>query len=76
MSKDHVEMLINDIIKSGVKIKYNTNKEWEKAGYSGIKFLNGINHTRRTWQGAMISHTDTTNEIVRKIEEHIDLLCG
>lgn len=68
-SPNTVNILIDDYTKNLL--------EWEKAGYSGIKFLNGINHTRRTWQGAMISHTDTTEEIIKKIEEYIDgLLCA
>ena len=45
--------------------------EWENAGYSGIKFLNGINHTHRTWKGAVIKHTDSAEEIVEKVKEYI-----
>ena len=29
--------------------------EWQKAGGTGIKLLNGINHSRGTWQGFKIS---------------------
>lgn len=75
-----VNILIDDYTKNLL--------EWNNAGreasnieanaqFAGIKFLNGINHTRRTWVGAMISHTDTTEEIIKKIEEYIDgLLCA
>ena len=30
--------------------------EWESFGGSGIKYLNGINHTRGTWQGAKVNY--------------------
>lgn len=31
--------------------------EWKAAGGTGIKFLNGINHTRGTWNGLMLKGT-------------------
>lgn len=32
--------------------------EWKKAGGKGMKLLNGINHTRGTWQGEFL-HAET-----------------
>ncbi len=31
--------------------------EWEAAGGTGIKLLNGINHTHGTWQGLSVHHS-------------------
>lgn len=40
--------------------------EWEIKG-TGIKFLNGINHTKGTWQKHMISFLDSPQHSVNKI---------
>ena len=35
-------------------------REWEVAGGTGIKFLNSLNHTRKTWSGAKVSWDSKT----------------
>ena len=37
---------------------------WEKHGYTGIKFLNGINGTRGTWHGYCIHHDMSVHEML------------
>lgn len=38
---------------------YNRNLyDWIQCGGTGIKFLNGINHVRKTWKGATVSNTE------------------
>lgn len=41
---------------------YNKNlAEWEKAGGTGIKYLNGINHKRGTWKGLVLKEKLTVS---------------
>lgn len=40
---------------------------WEAAGGTGIKFMNGINGTKGTWDGIRIDKKDTPEEIARTI---------
>ncbi|MCI9093674.1 MAG: hypothetical protein HFF36_07865 [Coprobacillus sp.] len=47
--------------------------QWEELGGTGIKFLNGINHTHKTWQGIKIDNSnDMYNQmffgIIKKAE--------
>ena len=38
---------------------YNKNLyDWSSRGGSAIKFLNGINHTKKTWKGAVVNNTE------------------
>lgn len=30
--------------------------DWKQSGGTGIKFLNGINHTNKTWQGLLLTN--------------------
>lgn len=34
--------------------------EWENSGGHGIKLLNGINHTNKTWVGSKLNYEDTS----------------
>lgn len=43
------DILIDDYTKNLI--------EWELFGGTGVKYLNGINHTKGTWQGAMINES-------------------
>lgn len=43
---------------------------WEPPA-RGIKLLNGINHTKGTWQGAMVSHELTGEELYHEIREGV-----
>lgn len=45
--------------------------DWNTVG-TGVKFLNGINHTKGTWQGEMISCDATTEELKAELSQ---LLC-
>lgn len=36
--------------------------EWKDAGGTGIKFLNGINHTRGTWDGMKLENNENLSE--------------
>lgn len=40
---------------------------WEPPGM-GIKLLNGINDTHKTWQGARVSYEDSHSGLAKKIE--------
>lgn len=41
--------------------------EWKEAGGTGIKFLNGINHTKKTWDGFMLKNNE-------KLTENLELI--
>lgn len=36
---------------------------WEMSGGTGIKFLNGVNHTKQTWLGNMVSYTSSASAL-------------
>ena len=42
-------------------------KQWESAGGTGIKYLNGINGTKGTWQGRAVSSQMLSEEIIAAI---------
>ena len=33
--------------------------DWKQSGGTGIKFLNGINHTNKTWQGLLLTNDNS-----------------
>ena len=37
--------------------------EWDIAGGTGIKYLNGINHTNKTWKGLMLEDNNLENSL-------------
>lgn len=45
--------------------------DWEDRGGSGIKLLNGINHTNGSWQGSVVSGLACADDIVDTIEKCI-----
>ena len=44
--------------------------DWEKEG-QGIKVLNGINHTRKSWQGPFVDHSMEPQQISKEIKKII-----
>jgi len=42
-------------------------REWEAAGGTGIKFMNGINGTKGTWNGLRIDKNDSPEKIAKLI---------
>ncbi len=57
VKKDPSNILIDD---------YSENlRSWEKAGYRGIKFYNGINGTHGTWKGCSIRHDMSPEQMFR-----------
>lgn len=44
--------------------------EWNEAGGTGIKFLNGINHIKGIWQGLLLSEDEN---ISKKIQSILDI---
>ncbi len=66
----------NDYITNGITISdyliddYTKNLlSWKQAGGTGIKFLNGINHTKGTWDGFKIKNN---KDITEKIQFILD----
>lgn len=50
---------------------YTTNLlAWEPLG-TGIKLLNGINHSHETWEGAMVSINSPKDELISDIKSHV-----
>jgi len=47
---NHNDYLIDDYTKNLL--------EWDIAGGTGIKYLNGINHTNKTWKGLLLNDYD------------------
>lgn len=43
--------------------------QWEPPA-KGIKLLNGINHTKGTWQGDMVKHDNKPDELAKAIYEY------
>ena len=39
--------------------------EWKASGGTGIKYLNGINHTKGTWKGLMIDEANEENSLLK-----------
>ena len=37
--------------------------DWDIAGGTGIKYLNGINHTNKTWKGLMLEDNNLENSL-------------
>lgn len=59
----------NDFLVDDYTVNLN---EWRKMGGTGIKFLNGINHSHKSWQGDFI-HIDSKNilgELWKIQQEH------
>lgn len=42
--------------------------EWKASGGTGIKYLNGINHTKGTWKGLMIDEANEENSLLKLID--------
>lgn len=41
--------------------------DWKEAGGTGIKFLNGINHTRKTWKGFLLKADNMFSDNLKSI---------
>lgn len=41
--------------------------DWKEAGGTGIKFLNGINHTKGTWQGFLLKNDEEIENSLKQI---------
>lgn len=46
--------------------------EWESYGGVGVKYLNGINHTKGTWKGILIGNNQFNNNNVISLSNIID----
>ena len=59
--QEYVNILLDDYTKNLV--------EWSNGGENmiGIKFLNGINDTTKTWQGAKVKGFSKLEEIIQKL---------
>lgn len=44
--------------------------EWKASGGVGIKYLNGINHTKGTWQGLMLDSNKLDNSLEKVINNY------
>lgn len=58
---DTTDYLIDDYTKNLI--------DWKNAGGTGIKFLNGINHTRKTWQGFLLNIDGNIVESLKEIDD-------
>jgi 5'(3')-deoxyribonucleotidase len=47
--------------------------EWRLYGGTGIKILNGINHTKKTWDGNCVQTPEELFEVISKIEETLKI---
>ena len=49
--------------------------EWDVAGGTGIKYLNGINHTNKTWKGLLVddNNLENTLNLIFNEKEEINL---
>lgn len=45
--------------------------DWKASGGTGIKFLNGINHTRKTWEGFMLKDDTYISYNLKSIFDNI-----
>lgn len=43
---------------------------WKNAGGTGIKYLNGINHTNKTWDGFLLSDDESISSNLEQILEY------
>lgn len=43
-------------------------REWDESGYIGIKFRNGINGSKGTWQGLSVDHTMPASELFATLD--------
>ena len=59
VSSDGVNILLDDYTKNL--------KEWKEKGFVGIKFLNGINSTKGTWDGYTVSHRQAPETMMKTI---------
>ena len=44
--------------------------EWKEAGGVGIKFLNGINHSKGTWKGLLLNNTELLSSDLDQMLNH------